>query len=666
MRSATPTSFGHDFFLSRSETSRVPLSLYFALILLLCLTEMGVRGESADAPTEGQKLEQQAKLAEQVGDLAREEVLRRQILERDPDSAEAHLDLVDVLDRMHRRPEALAECRRAVALHPLDPLALSWLGEFLVDQGDYTEAIPLLEKSIKLDSKDDSAAYNLAWALGQTGEKVRAAEVLETLLHQSDPKERPQVMDNIAAFYQDKDDPPSALLWWRRSADENDSAAARVLAWAYANGYGVEIDTKTAAYWSKHSAEGDRLIPRLAWLVSWAHGWGLVLLVILVSSILPAMAVLVVGFCFSRRLTKDPAIHWTERARRSYPFQIFLGFAFMVIPVIHGLSIVDFPGFALPVSKWLLGPMLFIFALVSLVLAGQIWERRFRTNQPPFKQRLVDVAAMIYLYGTYPLMIGVLGQTLPAQLGWNTLFVVLATVLAFLWIQFGGAVRLGRWLGLLAPADTELVEMAGSLARQWGLPPPSVWNFRWQRANAFALIYCNAIFVTKRLRLLLNRDELNAVLAHELGHLCEDWGTKFLRLIAPLLLLPVMLSFSLGEPFLWYGFAGSLVVFIGIFQLVQRRARRMEERADFFGQEAQGQEGAYAKALSKIYEDSLIPAVMAGKRAAHPHLYDRLVASGITPDYPRPKPPGKWGIMAGVLLTAVNALALSLLWHLLF
>ncbi len=637
--------------------------------MLLCLTAMSLRGENAGAPTEEQKLEQQAKLAGEVGDLVREEALRRQILERDPDSAEAHLDLVDVLERMHHGPEALAECRRAVARHPSDSFALSRLGGFLVEQGDYAEAIPLLEKSIKLDSEDDSAACNLAWTLGQTGQQARAAQVLETLLDQSNAKKRPGVMDSIAAYYQDRHDPRPALLWWQRAAYLDDSEAMRELAWAYTTGYGVEIDSDAAAYWTKRSEEDYRLIPRLAcagWLVPWAHGWGLVLIVVVLSTLIPAVVLLLVGFCFSRRLTTDPAIHWTERAQRCYPFQIFLSFAYLLVPLFHGLSIVDFPSFALPVSKWLLGPTLFFIALVSSVFVGQIWERRFRTGLPSFQQRLVDVAALFYLYLTFPLLLGLMGQALPPKGGWNTLLVVLATAVAFLWFQFGGAVRMGRWVRLLVPADKELVEMAAMLACQRGLPPPSVWIFRWQRANAFALIYSNAILVTQRLRVLLNRDELNAVLAHELAHLCEDWGTKSLRLIAPLLVLPVVVSFSLGEPFLWYGIIGSLVVFIGISRWTQRRSRRMEERADTFGKEAQQEEGTYAKALAKLYEDNLVPAVMAGKRTVHPHLYDRLIARGTTPDYPRPKPPGRWGILAGGLLTAVNALALSLVWNLLF
>jgi hypothetical protein len=67
----------------------------------------------------------------------------------------------------------------------------------------------------------------------------------------------------------------------------------------------------------------------------------------------------------------------------------------------------------------------------------------------------------------------------------------------------------------------------------------------------------------------------------------------------------------------------------------------MEKRADKIATENQGEEGVYARALEKLYCDSLIPAVMANNRQVHPHLYDRMLATGIQPEYPRPFKPEK-------------------------
>jgi len=49
--------------------------------------------------------------------------------------------------------------------------------------------------------------------------------------------------------------------------------------------------------------------------------------------------------------------------------------------------------------------------------------------------------------------------------------------------------------------------------------------------------------------------------------------------------------------------------------------------------------GVYARALEKIYQDNLVSAVATSNSQAHPHLYDRMLAAGIQPEYPRPTKP---------------------------
>ena len=66
----------------------------------------------------------------------------------------------------------------------------------------------------------------------------------------------------------------------------------------------------------------------------------------------------------------------------------------------------------------------------------------------------------------------------------------------------------------------------------------------------------------------------------------------------------------------------------------------MDRRADSEAILRQTDEGNYARALEKLYRINLIPAVMPARGQIHPHLYDRMLAAGVTPDFPRPKPPG--------------------------
>jgi hypothetical protein len=60
--------------------------------------------------------------------------------------------------------------------------------------------------------------------------------------------------------------------------------------------------------------------------------------------------------------------------------------------------------------------------------------------------------------------------------------------------------------------------------------------------------------------------------------------------------------------------------------------------------------------LARLHEDNLVPAVVAQQHSTHPHLYDRLIAAGVTPDFPRPPAAAKmawhgllFSILAGVL-----------------
>ena len=69
----------------------------------------------------------------------------------------------------------------------------------------------------------------------------------------------------------------------------------------------------------------------------------------------------------------------------------------------------------------------------------------------------------------------------------------------------------------------------------------------------------------------------------------------------------------------------------------------MEVRADKVAAENAVNAVTYARALERLYEANQIPAVMRSNRLTHPHLYDRMLAAGVTPSYPRPKRPGVWG-----------------------
>ena len=102
--------------------------------------------------------------------------------------------------------------------------------------------------------------------------------------------------------------------------------------------------------------------------------------------------------------------------------------------------------------------------------------------------------------------------------------------------------------------------------------------------------------------------------------------------------------------------AASVVLIVGL-RLSNRLSRRMEHQADARAAEAQASAGVYARALERLYETNLLPAVQASKRTTHPDLYDRMIQAGLNPDYPRPAPPPRGAGMIGwgTLLLALVA-----------
>ncbi|MEI9999488.1 MAG: M48 family metalloprotease [Verrucomicrobiota bacterium] len=325
----------------------------------------------------------------------------------------------------------------------------------------------------------------------------------------------------------------------------------------------------------------------------------------------------------------------------------------------------NLPGSMLPVSKWELFWLVLAVGMLSANAMAVRATRLYRTDPGTFAEHLQSMLAMLLVYAPTILIFIVMAFNLPPQWNAQAGLVIAAAVLAYLWVQFGGWVRLARLLRLITPADAALADAAAAVARRVNRPVPAVWILHWRKANAFALPFSNSILVTERLRRLLMPEELDAVLAHEQAHLCESGAMRLMRLGMPLLLVPL---FTLP---LWWpadNLSGPLacyVVLVAGFIVMRRWRRKMEERADSFGNK-DAAAGVYPRALEKLYEDNLVPAVMPGRRQVHPHLYDRLLAAGLTPDYPRPRPPGRWGLWLALGLLALNAAALFAVWLLLF
>jgi TolB-like protein/class 3 adenylate cyclase/Flp pilus assembly protein TadD len=99
-------------------------------------------------------------------DQARAEKLFREVLESDPNDARAHVGLGILRRIQNRLDDARIELETGIALDPNHTVAVRNLGLTLIQTGKPEEAIPYIEKSIRLSPHDPTVGNNYG-ALGQ-------------------------------------------------------------------------------------------------------------------------------------------------------------------------------------------------------------------------------------------------------------------------------------------------------------------------------------------------------------------------------------------------------------------------------------------------------------------------------------------------------------------
>ena len=109
------------------------------------------------------------------------------------------------------------------------------------------------------------------------------------------------------------------------------------------------------------------------------------------------------------------------------------------------------------------------------------------------------------------------------------------------------------------------------------------------------------------------------------------------RVLVAAALAPLALIVPLVAMFGAVGVAPIILWLVVLLRTWAYVSLRLELRADAAAHGDVGGE-TYARALERLYEVNLIPAVISGTKT-HPCLYDRMLAAGVEPSYPRPEPP---------------------------
>ena len=103
------------------------------------------------------------------------------VLRQHPDNVPALNNLATALQQ-NKNPQALEYAEKAHQLAANNPSVLDTLGWILVEQGDTTRGLPLLQKAISLAPDLPDIRYHLALGLIKTNDKASARKELEQLL----------------------------------------------------------------------------------------------------------------------------------------------------------------------------------------------------------------------------------------------------------------------------------------------------------------------------------------------------------------------------------------------------------------------------------------------------------------------------------------------------
>ena len=342
---------------------------------------------------------------------------------------------------------------------------------------------------------------------------------------------------------------------------------------------------------------------------------------------------MLLNYFASRAWRKATQSHWTEQARLLYPARHSVPVNLILI---GGCGVLFGLGYTRPTPALLL---IALAAFIGAVIGTFPFERKiFRelTWRSWLTQALQGWGSRILLFGPI-VLISVL---MPDAWNWQVPVIALLFAIFYLWFGSVGYFQVLIWLKLLKPADTQTIKLLDPCFNTTNLRPRAVWVMQAPLALAFAVPTRNELLFTDSFLTRLDPEDIRAVTYHELAHLTEDKLTVARRLLGLLIFYPFIFLRPLGATWGLPGFIPIYAVFGLLLYLNIRIGKKMEHRADSEAILRQTDEGSYARALEKLYHINLIPAVMPSHGQIHPHLYDRMLAAGVTPNFPRPKPPG--------------------------
>jgi Zn-dependent protease with chaperone function len=330
------------------------------------------------------------------------------------------------------------------------------------------------------------------------------------------------------------------------------------------------------------------------------------------------------------RRAKDA--HWTERARKVYPARVGAALNQWVIPA--NLALAQFLFWPEASPPWIA----IVLAAYAGSLIGTYPLSREIFPQLTFRAWLREVLWTTGAMRAALILFFIFLLFMPSELN-RTAWLVAATYATVLAAYIcGGLTYWCKLTGTVTAPPERLRAVVAEVSRKMGVPIRGVWLLRSMVAWAVALPWTRELLFSERLLEIHPDDEVAAICGHELGHVNESRATLAARFLGLLIFLPLLFI----KPFrysdadsLWLMATFGTSITILIFSRLL--GRHLEVRADSIARKNEGQTGTYARALARFYEANLIPAVMSSRKRIHPDLYDRLIAAGVQPEFPKPE-----------------------------
>jgi len=356
------------------------------------------------------------------------------------------------------------------------------------------------------------------------------------------------------------------------------------------------------------------LAPLLAFLITWAYASGM-------------------NHLGLRAWRNSDQLHWSERARILFPARN------------SAVSNIWFLSLNCALATWLyvskIHPVVgcvFVAAFAGAILGTYPFDRAL-FPQFTIQSWLRYVVVLWSIQVGFWAMLGCATAVMPWDFTWPAYVIGGVALGLSLALQFGLWIWLLKESKLLFPAPRRLEGIVLKTSQEMQTRYHSVLCLRSPVGYAAALPVTGDLLFSEAMLSTHTDNEIAAIAAHEMAHLTESRWTVGLRLLMSLWAAPIVFIKPVAHTF---GGPGVLLLMLpGLIRMAfsKRLGRRLEVRADSTASQHQEEAGVYAQALERLYEMNHMPAVMPNNKTVHPHLYDRLLAAGMTPAYPRPAKP---------------------------